>query len=122
VAYRDRLVPPAFGPGTHTARRPNVGILVQAIVSRARHRAETMRDQVDGFFENRKFSAIFEKVVGHGSLEGNLSRWCQNPDMSRVGIATGSRCTCEARAAVLFSIQLTLDPVATARGSDTAKV
>ena len=47
VAEVDRHVPPPFGPGAHTTRRPSVGVVVQAIVSCFRHRAETVRDQID---------------------------------------------------------------------------
>ena len=63
VAERHRLVPPPFGPRTHAARRPNVGVFVQTIVSRARHRAQTVRDQVNRSVQNWKLRAVFEKVV-----------------------------------------------------------
>src|SRR5437763_5337959 len=65
IANRHRHVPPAFGPRAHTPRRPNIGVFMQPIVSRSRHRAETVRNQVDRSFENRKFRTPFEKVVGH---------------------------------------------------------
>jgi len=57
-------LPPAFGPGAHSARRPDVGVLVQAIERRARHRTQTMRDQIYGSFEDGKLRTPFEKFVG----------------------------------------------------------
>src|SRR5437764_411365 len=65
VACSHRHVPPAFGPGAHAARRPNICVFMQSIESSPRHRAETVRDQIDRSLENRKFRTVFEKVVGH---------------------------------------------------------
>ena len=65
VTERHRLVPPPFGPRAHAARRPDVGVFVQTIVSRPRHRAQTVRDQVNRSVQNRKLRAVFEKVVSH---------------------------------------------------------
>src|SRR5437773_1750362 len=68
VADAHGHVPPAFGPGPHATRRPNVGVLLQAIVSRERHRAETVRDQVDRSFKDRKLRTPFKKVVSQAAL------------------------------------------------------
>src|SRR5712671_4849396 len=65
VACSHRHVPPAFGPGAHPARRPNICVFMQSIESSPRHRAETVRDQIDRSVENRKFRTVFEKVIGH---------------------------------------------------------
>ena len=68
VANANGHVPPAFGPRPHATRRPNVRVLMQSIVGRARHRPETVRDQVNRSFENRKLRTPFEKVVSQGAL------------------------------------------------------
>ena len=58
-------------PSAH-ARTPRVAQMsaysCRSIESRPRHRAETVRDQIDRSFENRKFRTPFEKVVSHQFL------------------------------------------------------
>src|SRR5712692_4496794 len=68
VANANGHVPPAFGPRPHTTRRPDVGVLMQSIVSGARHRPETVRDQVDRSLEDRKLRTPFKKVVNQDAL------------------------------------------------------
>ena len=73
VANGDRHIPPAFGPRAYAPRRPGVGILMQPIVSRARHRAETVRNQVHSLLQNGKFRTPLEQVVSQRGISG----WCE---------------------------------------------
>ena len=57
IAYADGHVPPAFSPRAHSARRPRLGVVVKPIERRSRHRAETVRNQVNSLVENRKLAA-----------------------------------------------------------------
>src|SRR6185437_7421024 len=68
ISQRDRHVPPAFRPRTHTARRPRLGIIMQTVVRLTRHRAQAVRDQVDSLVQNREFRTPLEKIVSQGSL------------------------------------------------------
>src|SRR5437879_4493375 len=68
VANANWHVPPAFGPRPYPTRGPDVGVLMQSIVSGARHRPETVRDQVDCSFEDRKLRTPFKKVVSQDDL------------------------------------------------------
>src|SRR5713101_1935683 len=89
VANANWHVPPAFGPRPYTTRGPDVGVLMQSIVSGARHRPETVRDQVDRSFEDRKLRTPFKKVVSQDALrlvQVNLSH-C---NLERAGRANAS--------------------------------
>src|SRR5258708_5298763 len=68
VADSHGHAPPALGPGAHSARGPNVGILMQPFVSGARHRAQTVRDQIDRSFQDWKLRTPFEKFVSQEVL------------------------------------------------------
>ena len=57
VADCHRHVPPAFGPRAHAASRPRLRVIMEPIVCGPGHRAQTVRDQVDGLIENRKLAA-----------------------------------------------------------------
>ena len=71
ISDRHRHVPPAFGPRAHTPRRPTVGVLVQSFVRCPRHRAETVRNEVDSLVQDRKLRTIFEKVVSQSFSFGS---------------------------------------------------
>lgn len=57
IADGDGHVPPAFSPRAHTAARPRFSVVVEPIVRRSGHRAETVRDQVNRLIENGKLAA-----------------------------------------------------------------
>src|SRR5206468_8207807 len=63
VADRERHLPPTFGPSAHAARRPRVGVCLQALERRARHRAEAVRDHVGRLFEYWKLAPPLKKFV-----------------------------------------------------------
>ena len=69
VADSYRLVPPPFGPCADATAGPHVCILMKPIVSRPRHRTQTVRNQINSLFENRKLGSVFEKLVAHGNLK-----------------------------------------------------
>src|SRR5260370_41596640 len=68
IANRHRHVPPAFGPGAHAARRPDVRVFMQSIVSGAWHRDQTVRDQIDSLFQDGKLRTPFEQFVGQEEI------------------------------------------------------
>src|SRR5256714_9279377 len=63
IADRARHLPPAFFPGANAARRPQLGVLVQAVASAGGHRAERVRDHINGVIEDREFFAPFKQLV-----------------------------------------------------------
>src|SRR5690606_12901895 len=63
VAQRQVHVPPPLAPGAHAARRPGIGVVAQAVVDRARHRAERVVDQVRARAEDGKFLAPGEQRI-----------------------------------------------------------
>src|SRR5207237_10324210 len=63
IADRARHLPPAFFPGANAARRPQLGVLLQALAGASRHRAERVRDHINGVIEDREFFAPFKQLV-----------------------------------------------------------
>ena len=88
VANRERHLPPAFSPCAHAARRPRLGILADALERRARHRAQTVRDEIHRLVENRKFPPPLQKLVSQKSSPPPVSNVvrCASAD------ATAARC------------------------------
>src|ERR1700693_1827810 len=79
IAHRDRHLPPAFLPSTDAARSPDIGVFIQAIARAARHGAQRVTDQVDGFVEDRELFSPFQQWVGHPfmiSAQAALAAYC----------------------------------------------
>src|SRR5437764_14370316 len=63
IADRARHLPPAFFPGANAARRPQLGLLVQAVAGAGRHRAERVRGHINALREGREFVSPLNQPV-----------------------------------------------------------
>jgi hypothetical protein len=68
IADTDGHIPPSFRPRAHAAARPRLGVFVEPIVRGPRHRAETVRDQVNSLIENgetRCATSVNRQTIKH---------------------------------------------------------
>src|SRR5262245_46899295 len=60
--------PPGLFPGTHSPVSPNLGIVVERLLSRARQCTKGIADQITGLRQDGKLTAKAKESVRHESI------------------------------------------------------